>query len=69
MKIDKSRIILIVLAAALAIALAVQAISGVSHTPFNSQKGVSTNRNPMGNTSVPKKDVSSDRPGRSSAVK
>ena len=52
-----------------AIALAVQEITGVSQTPVSSQKGVSTNRKPMGNTSVPKKEVSSDRPGRSNAVK
>ena len=51
------------------IALAVQDTSELSHTPFNSRKGTRINNETIGNTSVPKKDVSIDRAGRSSAVK
>ncbi len=51
------------------IALAVEAKSGVSHIPFSSQNGVRIKRNPIGNTSVPKKEVIKERAGRSSTVK
>ena len=50
-------------------ALAVQENSGVSHTPFKPQRGERMNKNPMGATRVPKKEVNRDLPGRSKAVK
>ena len=50
-------------------ALDVHDASALSQTPFSSRKGVRANNAPIGKTSVPKKDVSIDRAGRSSAVK
>ena len=51
------------------IALAVEAKNAVRNTPFSCHVGVRTKRNPIGNTSVPKNEVSKERTGRSSAVK
>ena len=51
------------------IALAVHEKNALSHTPFNCHTGERINKKPIGNTSVPKKDVSNERTGRSSAVK
>ena len=50
-------------------ALRVQDASALSHTPLSSSMGVSANSIAMGNTTVPNKDVSIERAGRSSAVK
>ena len=50
-------------------ALAVQDASELSQTPFSLRNGVRINNAAIGNTSVPKKDVSIERAGRSSAVK
>ena len=41
----------------------------ISQTPRNPHTAVRIKRNAMGNTSVPKKDTSKERTGRSSAVK
>ena len=51
------------------IPLAKEAKNAVKNTPFNFQTGVSRNRKPIGNTSVPKKAVRKDRTGLSTAVK
>lgn len=50
-------------------ALAVHEKNALSHTPFSCHMGVRINKNPIGNTSVPKNDVIKERAGRSSAVK
>ena len=50
-------------------ALAVQEKNALSHTPFKSHVGVRINKKPIGNTSVPKNEVISERAGLSSAVK
>ena len=50
-------------------ALAVHEKNALSHTPLSCHIGVRMNRNPIGNTSVPKKDVIRERAGRSRAVK
>ena len=51
------------------IALAVHEKNSLSHTPLSCHIGVRMNRNPIGNTSVPKKDVIRERADLSSAVK
>ena len=51
------------------IALAVQDTSALSQTPLSSKKGVITNSDAIGNTRVPKSEMSIERAGRSSAVK
>ena len=51
------------------IALAVHEKNALSHTPLSCHIGVRINKKPIGNTSVPKKDVVRERAGRSSAVK
>ena len=51
------------------IALAVHEKNALSHTPLSCHIGVRINKKPIGNTSVPKKDVIRERAGRSSAVK
>ena len=51
------------------IALAVHEKNALSHTPLSCHIGVRINKNAIGNTSVPKKDVIRERAGRSSAVK
>ena len=50
-------------------ALAVHEKNALSHTPLSCHIGVRINKNAIGNTSVPKKDVIRGRAGRSSAVK
>jgi len=51
------------------IALTEQDAKGVSQTPRSPIEGVRMNKNPIGAINVPKKAVSSDRPGLSNAVK
>ena len=51
------------------IALAVHEKNALSHTPFSRHMGVRIKRKLIGNTSVPKNDVISERAGLSSAVK
>lgn len=51
------------------IALAVQAAMVVYQTPLRAKTGVRIHKNKIGNTSVPKMDVSKERKGRASAVK
>ena len=51
------------------IALAVEENRGVYHTPLSFHRGERMNRNPIGNTRVPKKEERSERTGRSIAVK
>jgi len=50
-------------------ALTVQDATELSQTPLSFNVGVSRNSAPMGNTNVPKNEVSKERPGRSNAVK
>ena len=51
------------------IALAVQDVSALSQTPLSLKIGVRIKSDAIGNTSVPKKETSIERAGRSSAVK
>ena len=50
-------------------ALAVLEKNAQSHTPLSCHIGVRINKNPIGNTSVPKNEVIRERAGRSRAVK
>ena len=50
-------------------ALAEHAVNELSQTPFSSKRGVRRSNEAIGNTIVPKKDVQSERAGRSNAVK
>lgn len=50
-------------------ALAVQEKNALNHTPFNCHIGARINKNAIGNTSVPKNEVSNERTGRSIDVK
>lgn len=51
------------------VALAVQEKNALNHTPLSCHIGARINKNPIGNTSVPKNEVTRELAGRSRAVK